>query len=260
MPTATNRDVSLYYEADGEGEPVAFVADAGLGGWSWGWQHAAVAGPYEAIVYDNRGTGRSDAPPGPYSRQTLAADLETVLADCDARSAHVVAAGLGGAVALEAARTSTRIETLTLLGTGVRAAAFDLESLFAPPDDRVALGRSLEVAFSAEFRGEQPDVLGGIVEWRADGDATREGWEAQLGALEGFDATDWSYEVTQPTLVLHGTADDLVPVDSGRELAGALPRGTFEPLEGAGHLAHVERSRVVNDRLVGFFEEHTFEG
>ena len=259
MPTATNRGISLYYEAVGEGDPVAFVADAGLGGWSWGWQHAALAGPHEAIVYDTRGAGRSDAPTGPYDRRTLAADLEAVLADCGARSVHVVAAGLGGAVALEAARTSNRVETLTLFGTGVREPAFDLEPLFAPPDDREALRESLEVAFSDEFLQEQPDVLEGIADWRADGDADRAGWEAQVSALEGFDATDWGYEVTQPTLVCHGTADELVPLESGRELADSLPRGTFEPLEGAGHLAYVEHSRIVNDRLAGFLEEHAID-
>lgn len=36
MPRATNRGVSLYYETAGDGDPVAFVADAGYGAWLWG--------------------------------------------------------------------------------------------------------------------------------------------------------------------------------------------------------------------------------
>ncbi|WIV67010.1 alpha/beta fold hydrolase [Natrialbaceae archaeon AArc-T1-2] len=259
MPTASNDGVSLYYETAGDGDVVAFVPEAGLGGWSWGWQHAALAGPYEVLVTDLRGTGRSDTPPGPYDLEMLAADLEAVLADHRTRTAHVVGAGLGGAVALSAARISNRVETLTLFGTGARAEAFDLEPLFAPPDDPDALYRSLETAFSADFRERQPDVLEGIVDWRVDGDATRDGWESQIAALENFDATDWGYEVTQPTLVCHGTADDLVSAASGRELADALPRGEFEPLE-AGHLCFVEQSRVVNDRLIGWLEAHTVTG
>ncbi|WP_117369909.1 alpha/beta fold hydrolase [Natrarchaeobaculum sulfurireducens] len=256
MPTASNGQVSLYYERDGDGDPVVFVSDAGLGGWLWGWQHAAVAGPFEAIVWDLRGTGRSDAPSGPYSLETLAADLEAVLADCGHRRAHVVGCGLGGAVALEAARSTTRVETLLLFGTAARADAFGLQALFAPPDDRQALESSLEAAFSAEFCETQPDVLDGIVEWRADGDADRDGWGAQVAALEGFDARDWLVEVTQPTQVVHGTADELVPVDAGRDLARGLPRGEFVSLEGAGHLAFIERSRAVNDQLLGFLEDH----
>lgn len=262
MPTATNGSVSLYYQVDGsptESEVVAFVPDAGLGGWSWGWQHAALAGPAATVVWDPRGTGRSDQPPGPYDLETMAADLETVLAAADVRRAHVVGAGLGGAVALTAARNSSRVQTLTLLGTGARGEDADLEPLFAPPTDRDAIRASLERTLSADFRSAQPEVVDGIVDWRVDGDADEAGWRAQVAALDEFDATDWGYEVSQPALVLHGTEDDLVPPDSGRELAATLPRGTFEPIPEAGHLAFVERSRVVNDRIVGFVEEHAAE-
>ncbi len=254
MPTADNNGVSLYYDTAGSGEPVAFIAETGLGGWSWGWQHAALAGPYECLVWDLRGTGRSDTPPGPYSLETLVADFETVLADAGIRSAHVVGTGLGAAVALSAARTTNRVKTLTLFSCGPAGEDFDLKPLFAPPADREALRSSLESGFSEEFQEAQPDVLTGIVDWRADGDATREGWEAQRAALEGFDASDWAYEVTQPALVFHGTADTVVTPKAGRKLADGLPRGTFEPLEGAGHLASIEHSRVVNDRLVATLE------
>ncbi|NKE36929.1 alpha/beta fold hydrolase [Natronococcus sp. JC468] len=259
MSTVSNGSVSLYYrrEGEGDGEPVVFVSEAGLGGWSWGWQHAALTGPYETVVWDLRGTGRSDAPPGPYSMATLVADLETILAAVDARNAHLVGAGLGGAVALAAARESTRVATLSVLGAAARGSAFDLEPLLAAPDDRAALWDSLEAGLSADFRESQPDVLDGIVDWRAEGDAAPAGWEAQLAALEGFDAGDWLVEVTLPARVLHGTEDALVPVEAGRELAAGLPRGEFVPLEDAGHLVGIERSRTVNDRLLGFLEERS---
>ncbi|WP_049924245.1 alpha/beta fold hydrolase [Halopiger djelfimassiliensis] len=254
MPTASNGSTSLYYDRAGEGEPVVFVPEAGLGGWLWGWQHAALAGPYEVVVWDLRGTGRSDAPPGPYALETLVDDLETVLAECGIRNAHLGGCGLGGAIALEAARTSSRVETLTLFGTAPRGAAFDLEPLFAPPDDRAAIRESLEAGLSVDFLESQPDVRDGIVDWRADGDADRAGWEAQIAALEEFDATDRLVEVTQPARVVHGTDDELVPVEAGRDLARGLPRGEFVGLEGAGHLAFVERSREVNDRLLAALE------
>ncbi|RQG94546.1 alpha/beta fold hydrolase [Natrarchaeobius chitinivorans] len=257
MPTATNGDVSLYYERDGDpdADSIVFVPEAGLGGWLWGWQHAGLAGPFETVVWDFRGTGRSDAPPGPCDLEDLVADLETVLADCEIRDAHLVGCGLGGAVALSAARATNRVETLTLFGVAARGDDYALESLFAPPDDRDALRRSLETALSAEFRDEQPDAVDGIVDWRADGDADRAGWEAQVAALEGFDASGRLLEVTQPTQVFHGTDDELVPAAAGRDLARGLPRGEFVPLEGAGHLCFIEQSRTVNDRIAGWLEE-----
>ncbi|ELY46098.1 alpha/beta fold hydrolase [Natronorubrum sulfidifaciens] len=256
MPTATNGNTSLYYDRAGEGDPVVFVPEAGLGGWLWGWQHAALAGHHEVVVWDLRGTGRSDAPPGPYTLETLVADLEAVLADCEIRKAHLVGCGLGGAIALRAARDSSRVETLTLFGTAASGDTYDLEALFAPPDDREALRASLAAGFSDDFVASQPDVLDGIVDWRADGDADRAGWEAQVAALEGFDASDWLVEVTQPTRVIHGSEDELVAPSAGRALARGLPRGEYTELEGAGHLCFIERSRTVNDRLVGWLADN----
>ncbi|QFU82190.1 alpha/beta fold hydrolase [Natronorubrum aibiense] len=256
MPTATNGSVSLYYDREGDGDPVVFVSDAGLGGWSWGWQHAALAGPAEVVVWDLRGTGRSDAPPGPYTLETLVADLEAVLADCNIRKAHLVGCGLGGAIALRAARDSSRVETLTLFGTAASGDAYALEPLFAPLDDREALRESLAAGFSDDFVASQPDVLDGIVDWRIDGDAERAGWEAQAAALEDFDARDWLVEVTQPTRVIHGSEDELVAPSAGQALARGLPRGEYTELEGAGHLCFIERSRTVNDRLVGWLADN----
>lgn len=117
MPTARREGVSIYYGTDGEGETVVFLSDLGFGAWQWGWQHAALAGPYETLAYDQRGTGRSDTPSGPYSVEDLATDLDAILADHGSRGVHLVGAGLGGMVALAYAREYGRARTLTLIGT-----------------------------------------------------------------------------------------------------------------------------------------------
>ncbi|MFB6150895.1 MAG: alpha/beta fold hydrolase [Haloarculaceae archaeon] len=262
MPVATNRGVDLYYETEGEDgagdggeETVVFVEPVGYGAWVWGWQHSALAGPFETVVWDLRGTGRSDAPPGPYDVATLAADLEAVLADCGARSAHVVGAGLGGMVAVEYAREYGRAESLALFGTAASGDTVDraaLDSLFAPRDDPSALRASLANAVAADLDAH-PDVVDRIVEWRADGDAGREGFEAQAAAMTGYEA-DALYEVTTPTMVFHGEADAVVPVSAGRSLAGDLPRGEFTPVDG-GHLCFVESDAAVSDALAAFLSE-----
>lgn len=59
MPTARTDGVALYYETADNGKPVVFVEDVGLGAWMWGWQHAALAGPFRTVVWDLRRTGRS---------------------------------------------------------------------------------------------------------------------------------------------------------------------------------------------------------
>ncbi|MFB6298156.1 MAG: alpha/beta fold hydrolase [Salinirussus sp.] len=249
--------VSLYYETAGSGEVVVFVNGVGYGAWVWGWQQPEVAGPLTALVADNRGTGRSDAPPGPYDVSTLAGDLEAVLSDHGSRRVHLVGAGLGGAVALRYAREYQRVRSLALFAAaadGDRVDGEALEGLFAPPDDPAALRASLSGALSPSFREARPDILDRIVDWRAEDDADRQGFEAQAAAWRAFESGPL-YELTVPTLVVHGTGDPVVPLAAGRELAADLPRGEFVAVEGR-HLALVEQSRAVTDRLLGFLEDH----
>jgi pimeloyl-ACP methyl ester carboxylesterase len=253
MPTVSNGAVSCYYETDGDGETVVFLGDVGYGAWQWGWQHAGLTGPFETLVTDLRGAGRSDAPPGPCAVDDFVADVQAVLDDHGQRTVHVVGAGLGGMVALELARVSTRPTSLGLLGTAPVGADLTLDPLFGSPSDPDELESSLAAALSRDFLDAHPDAVERIVDWRAAEDATREAWAAQAAAVEAFDVTDRLYEVDCPALVLHGRDDAVWPVEYGRRLAEQLPRGEFVPLDG-GHLVGIERSREVNDRLFGFFE------
>jgi len=257
MPVATNRSVDLYYETGGEGADratVAFVNPAGYGAWVWGWQHGALAGPFETLVWDLRGTGRSDATDEPCEVSTLAADLEAILSDAGVDAAHVVGAGLGGMVALEYARQYDRAETLALFGTAASGDAVDreaLDGLFAPRDDPAALRASLSDAFEADLDAH-PEVVERVVDWRTEEDADRAGFEAQVAAMTRYDA-DALYEVTTRSRVFHGDADVVVPPEAGRALASDLPRGEFTAVDG-GHLSFVEASAAVTDALVGFFD------
>ena len=130
------------------------------------------------------------------------------------------------------------------------------DALGAPPDDEAALRSSLDHALSDAFRERQPDVVDGIVDWRREDDATLAGWRAQTDALAGY-KREWPlYECSVPALVIHGSEDPVVSPGHGRRLGDGLPKGNVEVFDGARHLVGVERSRDVNDLLVGFLEEH----
>jgi pimeloyl-ACP methyl ester carboxylesterase len=246
MPRARHAGVDIYYEQVGDGPTVAFLPEAGLGAWSWGWQHDAVAGPFESVVVDPRGTGRSDAPDGPYDVATLAADLEAVFRDAEVRAAHLVGHGLGGAVALAYAREYNRARSLTLIATPASGEVVDtteLERLFS--DDWP------EVAFSQAYVGVAPrDEIEG---WRDLDDAGPDARRALYDAYEAFDPGGL-YEYETPALVLGPVDSPVVPEAACEALARGLPRGEYEAVEGR-HLAHLEHSVAVNDRLLGFLEE-----
>jgi pimeloyl-ACP methyl ester carboxylesterase len=258
VTTITNDGIDLYYEVAGEGETVAFVGEAGYGAWQWGWQHRPITGPYRTVVWDMRGTGNSGSPPGPYEVDTLTADLEAILSETDTRRVHLIGAGLGGMVALRYARTYDRARSVTVFNTAQSGADVSepaLRNLFAPREDRQALENSLQGSFSERFRDRQGSVTDRICEWRKTEDAGARAFDAQVEAATAFE-TGPLYELTCPTLVCHGIDDPVVPIRAGRELAEGLPKGSFQSIEGR-HLCFIEHARAVNDRILGFLNEHT---
>lgn len=258
MPTTSAPDgTSLFYEVDGAGETVVFVGEACLGAWQWGWQQPKLAGPYRTVVWDHRGVGNSEYPEDRFDVETLAADLEAVCRATETARAHLVGTGLGGMVALRHSRRYGRARSLTLFGCAASGTDVDrtvLEELLPAELTDSSLRASLSGAFSSEFRAARSDLVEQITDWRRREDASGESRSWQLDAMLGYESGPL-FELSLPTLVCHGLADPVVPVASGRELAEDLPRGTFEPLEGR-HLAHVEHSRAVTDRLLDFLDEH----
>lgn len=254
MRTARTDDgTTIAYAVDGEAdETVVFLPDAGFGPWLWGWQAPAFAGPYRTVVVATRGTDGSETA-GPYGVDRLAADLEAVLADASVSRAHLVGAGLGGMVALRYAHEYGRARTFVLVGAAASGDAVDpdvLETLYPDPADRGRLREALSVAFSGSYRAEA-DVER-ILEWRRSEDASGEALRGHLAALRSFDSGPL-YERTEPALVCHGVDDPVISLEAGRELADALPRGQFEPVEGR-RLCFLEHSAAVTDAIVGFLE------
>ena len=253
MPTATNGDVTLHYETEGEGPTVAFVGDVGYGAWLWGWHYDALT-EYETIVWELRGTGESDAPSGPYDAATLAADLEAVLADHGVGSVHLVGAGLGGMVALRYAHEYARARTLTLYCTAASGDDVDADALSGLSFD-AGSEASLDGAFSPAFREADPALVDQITTWRAADDATGDAFDAQAAAMTDFAAPPL-YAVTLPTQVYYGLDDPVVDPADAEELATDLPRGESEAVEGR-HLCFVEHASAVTDQLLATLDTHT---
>ena len=97
--------VRIAWERRGSGTPLVLVH--GLGYARWGWEPVvdALAERFELILFDNRGVGESDVPPGPYTAGDMAGDVVQVMDEAAVERAHVLGTSLGGMIAQELALT-----------------------------------------------------------------------------------------------------------------------------------------------------------
>ncbi|QCW01843.1 alpha/beta fold hydrolase [Natrinema pallidum] len=286
MPQATRDGVSIYYEyerSDGEGRsPVVFVQGLGFGRWMWRWQREAVADEYDVVAPDNRGTGRSAVglPPlvarlpgtlrglvllklAGYSIGGLAADLEAVLDDAGIYDAHVVGASMGGMIAQQYALEYSRAKSLTLCCTshgGPDAAPVPDETqahMFDTPDgasQRETLRHRMRPAFNERFTNRNPHLIDRLLEWRLEQDADDPAREAQAAAVQNFDVSGRLDGLRVPTLILHGTADRVVPVENARLLEEQIADSRLELVEGGSHLFFIEDADEVTETVLSFID------
>ncbi len=242
---ALNGEIRLAYETRGAGEPLLLVQGLGYGRWGWDAVAGLLARKFRVIVFDNRGIGDSDVPPGPYSVRQLAADAVAVLDAERVERAHVVGASLGGMVAQELAIShAERVDRLVLVCTtpgglathSVPQATLDL--VYAAPDlePDEALRRGVEIGLGHGTAEARPDLFERIVELRNAHSFDLAGWWAQALAGASFDAYDRLGRVCAPTLVLTGTADSVVDCRNSEILAELVPGARLERFPDCGHL------------------------
>ena len=267
MPRAVNDDVSIHYTVDGPSDAptVVLLEGLGYGRWMWRWLTDELHEEFEVVRPDNRGTGTSDAPEGPYTIGEMAADVEAVLDHHGAETVAVVGASMGGMVTQRYALEYDRATALGLLCTSpggdeaVSTPEDVLDHIFSTPeeyDPRDALKYRMEPAVSDDFYDAEPELVERILDWRLAGDAADTGRTAQAAAVEAFDASDRLDELTLPSLVMHGTEDRVLPVDNGDLLADCLPNVDYERVDGGSHLFFIENRELVNERVREFLEAH----
>jgi pimeloyl-ACP methyl ester carboxylesterase len=249
--------VNIRWESTGEGSPLLLIQGLGYGRWGWEPIVRGLAARYRVISFDNRGIGDSDKPEGPYPAAQMAGDALQVLDEAGVERAHVLGASLGGMIAQElAVAAPARVDKLVLCCTTpggpstvpmpeVTIRLFAEAPTLAP---EVALRRFVENALGADPPAELVDEL---VERRVANPPDPPGWQAQAAAGLGFQGVDG--EIAAPTLILGGTADNVVDYRNAEVLAARIPGSRVELLEGAGHLFFWEQPdesvRIINEFL-----------
>jgi pimeloyl-ACP methyl ester carboxylesterase len=258
MSTAVLEGVRLAYDIEGTGEPVLMIQGLGYGRRGWGPAPGLLAHRYQVVTPDNRGFGESDSPAGPYTTAQLAGDALAVLDAGEIDSAHVIGISLGGMIAQELVLAEpARVRKIVLCSTtagGPTAVPMPEQTVAlmgraAHLDPEEALQQFVVNALSPDPPAELVDE---IVAYRAANPPDPAGWYAQAAAGGAHDAMARLGEIRVPTLVVHGTADNVVDMGNARLLADAIDGARLELLEGVGHLLPWERPQEFTALVEGF--------
>ncbi len=270
MPFIETRDgEDLYVKDWGEdGPPVILIHGWPLSADSW--DEVAVAlceAGYRVLAYDRRGFGRSEQPWHGYDYDTFADDLADIIEAAEIEDgAAVVGFSMGGG---EVARYMSRHG-----GKGVAKAALIgsvVPYLPKTADHPDGVDPSVFQSMAEGIRKDRPDFFRSFFKqffgqgvlshpvsqarldwaWRI---AMQAGLRPTLAAANAFATTDFRSDLSAlkvPTLVIHGTADDIVPIDiTARAVIKAVPQATLIEYEGAPHgLFATHTDRLIEDLL-----------
>jgi len=236
----------LQYERRGTGPPLLLIQGLGAHSLHWGEPFlTALERDFELVVYDHRGVGRSAALAGEFAIPALAVDALALLDALELADAHVLGVSMGGMVAQELAlMAAPRVRTLTLGcttcgGTQSKPTAAEvvqrLTVAVLSRDRERMLRTGFELVVSPAYASD-PAHHAAFVEAARWFPAPLPVLMDQKIAIEGHDMYARLRAVRAPTLVLHGTADELLAAINGELVASLIPGARLELLEGVGHL------------------------
>ncbi len=262
MALAKAGEIELSYDRAGDGPPLLLIM--GMSGTKHHWGESLLEQlrcDFDTIVYDHRDAGDSTRTGQPFTIVDLAEDAAGLLAALDLDSAHVMGISMGGMIAQELALAHPdHLRSLTLGCTycggegsvlASEAVMRKLAEAMASGDRERAIRASWEVNVSPSFAANEDAWVRFLATGMRYGLAV-EVIMRQMQAIAGHDTSTRLPGVGAPTLVVHGTLDQLLPVQNGHMIAGLMPDSRLEILEGIGHMFFLEQP----ERTAGLVREH----
>jgi pimeloyl-ACP methyl ester carboxylesterase len=229
------------------------------GGWAGSWElwtlpFAVLSKTWRTIAYDHRGAGATVAPTESISLQAMVNDLFAVLDALNVKTCVLAAESAGVVVALSAAlQQPQRFEGLVLIDglyhqpmpTGPDPFVLGLRA-----DFETTIGRFVD-ACVAETEPKSAAIRrwGRQILRRSSMPSAVRLYEAMFGV----DLRPEIARITQPTLIIHGDRDALVPLEASQWLAAHLPHNALHVVQGAGHVPTVTRPHEVAQAINQYF-------
>ena len=266
MPTARINDIDLYYEIHGTGFPLVFAY--GLGGSTdmWAGQIDAFSKHYRFIVWDPRGHGKSDSPPGceQYGMQISAEDLHGLLDHLGIEKAFVGGLSMGGGIATRFAVSYPERTAALLIIDSASASGLSMKPAMRKMREKtIVLAETQGMGAVADYIIEANPNLRSQAE--ASPDASRRlrlmfldlnavGYANTVRALihDTFSTQQLS-TLSMPTLILVGENDPAL--EAARLTHRSIPGSRLVVLPQAGHLSNMDCPDAFNAGILEFLEQ-----
>jgi pimeloyl-ACP methyl ester carboxylesterase len=281
---ATSAGLKIWYECISPAGPakgsVLLVMAQGGDAFMWplSFVRAFAEAGYRVIRYDHRGTGLSDWVEAwdrkqPYILADMARDAAAVLDALQIDTAHVVGLSMGGMIAQElAARFPERVASLTLMMTsgyigdpdrpGLTTRYFLSALVTGLPLLRYRLAggernliKERIAKMALQVPGAELDLqeLAEMVLYdlrKRRGINVRAAYQHHAAITIAGSRYEKLQSLDVPALIIHGTADPLIPIEHGKKLAALIPNARVLWLDGAGHGFPLPNMRAVTQQII----------
>jgi 3-oxoadipate enol-lactonase len=264
VPVITRDDVSLWWaESDAaEGTPLLLIQGLGYTADMWFRMLPGLSSNRRTIRFDNRGVGRSNVPPLPWSIEEMADDAVAVLDAAGVDRAHVFGVSMGGLIAQELALGHPdRVERLVLGAThpgGRDAIRMDPAAAMMLMDRTPGTAREAAEASVPFLYAEDTDAddIARDIDVRVRYPMRASAYFGQLDAMRRHEGTlDRLPKLGAPTLVIHGREDRLVKPGNAEIIAAAIPGARLTWIEGASHVFWTDRPEQTVALVTEFLDE-----
>jgi 3-oxoadipate enol-lactonase len=232
--------------------PIVLIAGQSVSHEGWAPVREQFSRRHRVLVFDHRGVGASDAVfPTEFSTRDFARDVIAVLDAAGIQRAHVYGHSMGGRVAQWlAADAPERVAGLALGGTTVGDAH---GATRLPAATRALMSGDIDALLGLFYSPAWLAANKGAAAMLGAAPRTSEARRKHFAASTGHNGWEAIGRILAPTLVIHGTADELAVPENARILASGIRGAELMLIEGARHGYFVENPET-NDAVLDFFD------
>ena len=265
MPEVDVAGCPLYYEVHGDGEPMVLL-HGGQTDSSLMEDFASMLPDFRALLFDQRGVGRSGKPDVPYTIPLIANEVAALMRHLGFWPAHVLGVSMGGMVAQELVLRHPDAVSDLVLGCTLHTAPTQAiaqpsaqtgepspytSEPITPAERAITLS---EVLFAPGFVSEHPEAVDRMIAMSEAQPTDAVGLQRRLDAAYSWAGSrDRLGDIECPVLVMTGTQDQIAATSISHELASNLPSAELVVLDPAGHGFWIEQPAATREALMRFY-------